>query len=597
MNPILNRLSALPKIMQQQNIAATIIPGSDPHASEYIADYWKEREWISGFDGSAGTMVITLKSAYLWTDSRYFLQAEEQLKGAGIKLMKQGLPGVLDIPSWLKENLMTNDKVSINPQYFSHNSYLSIKNELVKSGIQLISCDLIHSIWLDRPTLPFLPFYIFDTKFSGKSTAEKLANLQIEIKKADADMVIISALDEIAWLFNIRSNDIAFNPVVIAFAIIEKEGASLFVAAEKLSAETRSYFNSLEIKLLDYNSIYESIKKTPTASSVWLDGSKINQSLFDAIPKTCTIQNSASPLSEFKSIKNETEIAGIRKAMLKDGVALTKFFIWMEENLASAKLTEISISEQLRKFRSEQSNFICESFGTIAGYGAHGAIVHYSASAETNSTLKTENILLLDSGGQYLDGTTDITRTVALGKVTAQQKKDYTLVLKGHIALAKAIFPTGTCGSHLDILARKELWKEGLDYGHGTGHGVGHFLCVHEGPQSIRPDQNPTVLKTGMLLSNEPGMYRTNEYGIRIENLFLVIPHLKTEYGEFLQFETLTLFPFDKELIDIHLLTEDEKHWVNHYHQKVFKAIAPMLDETERKWLENKCKSIYCPII
>ena len=593
MNPILNRISALRKIMQQQNIAATIIPGTDPHASEYIADYWKEREWISGFDGSAGTMVITLKSACLWTDSRYFLQAEEQLSGTEIQLMKQGLPETLDIPSWLDKNLIFIDTVGINPQYFSLNEYQLLEKEFLKKCITLTSIDLIGSIWIDRPTLPTTPFYVFDTKLSGESTADKLAKLQFEMKEAELDVMIISALDEIAWLFNIRSSDIAFNPVVIAYAMIEKESATLFVAEEKLTAETRSYFQTLGVNLLDYHCIYESIKHLPTSSSVGLDGSKLNYSLFDTIPESYSILNRKSPLTEFKSIKNETEIAGIRKAMIKDGVALTKFFIWMEENLESGKLTEISIAEQLRKFRSEQSNFVCESFGTIAGYGPHGAIVHYSASAETNSTLKADNILLLDSGGQYLDGTTDITRTVALGKATDQQKKDFSLVLKGHIALASAIFPEGTCGSHLDILARKELWKEGLNYGHGTGHGVGHFLCVHEGPQSIRPDQNPIVLKTGMLLSNEPGMYRTNEYGIRIENLIQVVAAGKTEFGQFLKFETLTLFPIDRELIEICLLTEEETEWVDNYHQKVFEALAPLLDNKEKKWLENKCKSIY----
>ena len=592
MNPIFKRLAALRQAMQQQNISATIIPGTDPHASEYIADYWKEREWISGFDGSAGTMVITLKHACLWTDSRYFIQAEAQLLGTEIQLMKQGLAETLDIPTWLKANLIFLDTVGINPQYFSYNEFQSLEKELYKNTITLTSADLIGSIWVDRPALPLSPFYIFKTEFTGRSTSDKLVDVRIGMKKAEADVLLISALDEIAWLFNIRSNDIAFNPVVIAYVLIEKDSASLFVAPEKLSAETRSYFQTLGVNLLDYRSIHECIENLPDTSSVWLDGTKLNYFLIDAIPQSCTILNNKTPLTEFKSIKNETEIAGIRKAMIKDGVALTKFFMWLEGNLASGDLTEISIAEQLEKFRNEQENFVCESFGSIAGYGPHGAIVHYSATPETNSTLKSENILLLDSGGQYLDGTTDITRTVALGKATDQQKRDFSLVLKGHIALASAIFPEGTCGSHLDILARKELWKEGLNYGHGTGHGVGHFLCVHEGPQSIRPDQNPTVLKTGMLLSNEPGMYRANEYGIRIENLIQVIPYSKTEFGEFLQFETLTLFPLDRELIEIRLLTDDEMHWVNNYHQKVFEKISPMLDETEREWLEKKCKSI-----
>lgn len=593
MNPIQNRLSALRDAMRHQNISAVIIPGTDPHASEYIADHWKERDWITGFDGSAGTVVITLTSAILWTDSRYFLQAEEQLKRTGVQLMKQGLSETPDIAGWIKLNFGLNDKIGINPEFFSHNSYKILENELDNRSIELVSIDLIGSIWTDRATLPQAPFFIYDTKFSGVSADVKLKLLRIELKKQQADKIIISALDEIAWLFNIRSNDIAFNPIVISYAIIENDSAKFFVTPEKMNSTTRSYFQELGIEIIDYKLIHQEIKKSPAPATIWIDGEKLNQALFQAIPAQCKIINKTSPITKLKSIKNETERNGLRKAMLKDGIALTRFFIWLEQHLENGVLTEMSIAEQLLLFRGEQENFICESFGTIAGYAEHGAIVHYSANPSTNSTLKAENILLLDSGGQYLDGTTDITRTVALGKATDQQKRDFTLVLKGHIALAKAIFPVGTCGSQLDILARQELWKEGLNYGHGTGHGVGHFLCVHEGPQSIRPDQNPTILEIGMLLSNEPGMYRTNEYGIRIENLVQVIPAQSTAFGEFLQFETVTLFPIDRALIDICLLTGEETEWVDVYHQKVYDALAPHLDNNENEWLKDKCRSIY----
>jgi Xaa-Pro aminopeptidase len=593
MNPILDRLSALRQAMQQQNISAYIIPGTDPHANEYIADHWKEREWITGFDGSAGTVVITSRSAFLWTDSRYFLQAEEQLQMTGVRLMKQGLPETLDIPSWINLNFESNDKIGINPAFFSHNSYKILERELDKKEIELVSIDLIDTLWNDRPTLPLAPFDIYDTKFTGKSAVEKLELLRIELKKEACDKMIISALDEIAWLFNIRSNDIAFNPIVISYAIIENECAKFFVAPEKLNPTIRIYFQELGIEIIDYRLIHEEIKNSAIPTTFWIDGEKINQALFHSIPTQCKILNKTSPITKLKSIKNETERDGLRLAMRKDGVALTRFFIWLEQNLEKGGLSEISISEQLLLLRGEQEHFICESFGTIAGYAEHGAIVHYSATPSTNSTLKAENILLLDSGGQYLDGTTDITRTVALGKVSDQQKQDFTLVLKGHIAVANAIFPAGTTGSQLDILARQALWKEGLNYGHGTGHGVGHFLCVHEGPQSIRPDQNPTALEIGMLLSNEPGMYRTNEYGIRIENLVQVVPAKSTAFGDFLQFETVTLFPIDRKLIDICLLTREETEWVDVYHQKVFDKLAPHLDNYEKEWLEDKCRSIY----
>ena len=593
MKHIANRLAQLREAMKKHNISAYIIPGTDPHASEYIADRWKVREWISGFDGSAGTAVVTLHEAALWTDSRYFLQAGEQLSGTGFKLMKQGLPETPDMLSWLGTQLQSGETVGVDAQLFSYNAYASMQSELKLNNLLLTSADLISQVWTtDRPELPLYPFFALDAKYAGKSTPEKLAVLRQKMKEARADVFILSALDDIAWLYNIRGKDVDYNPVLIAYAMVSDEKATLFIDPRKLTDETRAYLKEQTVDIAGYNDIYAALKNLPTDKAVLIDGSKLNQSLFEAIPSSCVIRNMMSPVFKLKSIKNEVELSGIRQAMVSDGIALTRFFMWLEINVASQKLTEISIAEKLREFRSKQQNFVGESFGTIAGYAAHGAIVHYKATPQSDATLKPENILLLDSGAQFLNGTTDITRTVALGTPTASQKSDYTKVLKGHIALATAVFPAGTRGSQLDILARKALWDDCLNYGHGTGHGVGHFLCVHEGPQNIRMDENPVILQQGMVLSNEPGMYRTDEYGIRIENLIHVIPASTNEFGQFLQFETLTLFPIDKQLIDKNQLTEPEKIWLNTYHKRVYDTVSPFLNKEEQGWLKEKCGEI-----
>jgi len=593
MTQIQHRIEALRSAMKNEGIAACIIPGTDPHASEYIADYWKEREWISGFDGSAGTVAFTLEKAGLWTDSRYFLQGSEQLADTGISLMKQGLADTPELITWICSELKPGEKVGVNAQMFSVNAYTAMKNELTANGIQLVSVDLMQLVWTERPALPQHPFYIFDVKYNGKRAADKLQTLRTEMAKANADYLVLSALDDIAWLYNIRSNDVTYNPVVIAYSVINAQQATLYIDENKLTPETKAYLASEGIETADYLSIYTQLKNIPQGKSVLIDGAKLNQSLKEALPISCLIRNQMSPVFKLKSIKNQTEVEGIRIAMIKDGVALTRFFMWLENNLASGKLTEMSISDKLYEFRKAQENLVGESFGTIAGYNAHGAIVHYRATENSDATLKPEGILLLDSGGQYLDGTTDITRTIALGEATREQKSDFTLVLKGHIALAKAIFPSGTRGSQLDILARKALWDMGLNYGHGTGHGVGHFLNVHEGPQSIRMDENPAILQAGMIISNEPGMYRTGEYGIRTENLIHVIPATTTEFGDFLEFETLTLFPIDRNLMEIMLINEEESEWIDDYHRKVFESLAPHLRMDEQIWLKNKCMPIY----
>ncbi len=592
MAAINERIASLRDVMRKAGVAACIIPGTDPHASEYIADYWKERVWISGFTGSAGTAVVTLTKAGLWTDSRYFLQGEEELKGSGMDLMKMGLPETADIIPWLIDTLKPGEKVAVNAQMFSVNAYAAMKSELETVGIELVSIDLMKEVWTDRPDLPKKPFYVFDLKYSGQSTTDKIAATRAEMAKLRSQVFVMSALDDIAWLFNIRGNDVDFNPVVIAYALVEENDVTLFVDQDKLTEETKTYLASVGVRIKAYDAIYSVLEQIESSKTVLIDGAKLNRALYESIPAACTKRNAMSPVFKLKSIKNEVEMAGVRQAMVKDGVALTRFFIWLEENLKSGNLNEVSADQTLYEFRSKQENFKGESFSTIAGYGPHGAIVHYRAVPESASTLKPENLFLLDSGGQYLEGTTDITRTVALGTPTVKQKIDFTLVLKGHIALATAKFPSGTRGSQLDILARKAMWDLGINYGHGTGHGVGHFLNVHEGPQNIRMDENPISLQEGMFMSNEPGLYRTNQYGIRTENLIHVIKAEKTEFGEFLKFETVTLFPIDKELIDVEMMSDEDIDWLNNYHKRVYDSLAQKLDENEREWLSRKCAKL-----
>jgi len=582
----------LREAMAEAGVSAYIVPGTDPHAGEYIADHWKEREWISGFDGSVGTAVVTLRQAGVWVDSRYYLQAEEQLTETGYEPMKIGLTETLEIIPWIAKQLKAGDKVGVNPQMFSMNAYAAIKKELAVHGMVLLSVDLISKIWSDRPAIPQKTCFVYPVEYAGTSCSDKLSLLRKELRNSFADVFVITALDDIAWLFNIRGKDVSYNPVVIAYAMVSAESATLYISPEKLTDATKAYFEEEGINLKDYLEIYKDLKELPFSCKVLTDGTRLNQSLLEAIPAVCEKINQMSPVFKLKSIKNEVELAGVRNAMLKDGVALTRFFMWLEKNVASGALTEVSIAEKLYNFRAEQENFFGESFGTIAGYAAHGAIVHYKADEKSDVSILPENLLLLDSGGQYLEGTTDITRTILLGTPTQQQKADYTLVLKGHIGIATAVFPSGTRGAQLDILARKAMWDRYMNYGHGTGHGVGHFLNVHEGPQNIRMDENPATLQPGMLLSNEPGLYRTGEYGIRTENLIHVVEAVKTDFGQFLKFETLTYFPIDVTLIDKELMTQGEIDWLNAYHQEVYEKLSPFLTKEEGRWLKEKTKFV-----
>lgn len=586
----IEKLTALREQMRKNALAAYIVPGTDPHASEYVTEHWRERAWISGFTGSAGTAVVTMDGGGLWTDSRYFLQADIQLNGSGLNLMKEGLADTPTIAQWLSEQLKPGAVVGVNPEMFSNNAYVDLQNELAKADIQIMPIDLIQVVWENRPALPTTPLYVLDLKYTGKTVADKLETVREEMKKAHADVYVISSLDEVAWLFNVRGTDVDYNPLVIAYAVVTLQDATLFVMPEKITPDTMKYLVNNKVSVADYECIINALKKIDANAAVAYDPAKLNRALWNAIPKTCKKVECASLVAQLKAVKNEVELAGTRKAMKQDGKALVRFFMWLEKTLGTKTITEYDLMIHLKECRAEGENFMGESFGTIAGYNGNGAIVHYAADEKNCATVEKMGMLLLDSGGQYLDGTTDITRTVTLGEPTPQQKIDYTLVLKGHVALGCAKFPKGTRGVQLDVLARQFLWQNGLSYGHGTGHGVGHFLCVHEGPQNIRTDLNPTPLKVGMLLSNEPGVYRTGEYGIRIENLVAVKEGESTPFADFLEFETLTLFPYDQQLIAWELLSKEETDWINEYHAMVERELTPILNEAEAAWLKEKCK-------
>jgi Xaa-Pro aminopeptidase len=588
------RIAALREAMRQQKVDAYIIPSSDPHLSEYPADRWKSREWISGFTGSAGTIVVTADKAGLWTDSRYFLQAASQLEGSGIELYKLALPETPSITEFLLHELHAGQAVGLDGQTYSAAEASALANKLSRKEIKLdTSADLIEGIWKDRPAVPGNPIFEMPEALSGASVHEKLDLINNQLRSEGADCLILAALDEIAWTFNIRGTDVTYNPVVVSYAFVSEDESVLFIKPEKLTAEITEHLKKEGVTLAEYSMIQRYLSRLPENSRVFVDMNKTNVSLYDAIPGNCTIVEGISPANHLKSIKNETEIKGFQNAVVKDGVALTKFYIWLEKQMAEgAQVTEISAAEKLTALRAEQPQYIMDSFGTICGYAEHGAIVHYSATPETDATLKPEGLLLIDSGAQYLDGTTDITRTIALGEPTEQMKKDFTRVLKGTISLAKSKFPAGTRGSQIDILARKALWDSGINYLHGTGHGIGHCLNVHEGPQSIRMEENPVTLKPGMVISDEPAMYRTGEYGIRTENMILVREDSETEFGKFLGFDTLTLCFIDTSLIIIPMLSVREHAWLNKYHQMVYDKISPFLDEEEKAWLKEKTTEI-----
>ena len=601
---VLDKLAALRQEMRANGLAAYIVPGNDPHASEYMASHWCEMQWLSGFNGESGTVVVTLDRALLWTDSRYYLQAGIELKDSTVELMRESDIDCPSITEWLCKNVQ--GAVGVNPEMFSVNEYSAISNQLSDAGISMKSVDLIKPIWTEgRPAIPQDKLYPYSADFAGEAVDSKLARIrQIVNGKCQNGKwsLIISALDEIAWLLNIRGNDVEFNPVVISYVVLESDKCTLFVDAQKIDTVAQNYldFNNIDIK--PYEAVFDYIRGLKGV--VFFDGARVNEALYEAIPADCKKINAKSPVLIDKAHKNAVELEGERIAMRQDSVALTRFFKWLEELKANGKwltadgrLTEWDIMEKLHEFRLMGENFVEESFGTIAGYKGNGAIVHYAATKDNCAEVKPEGMLLLDSGGQYLDGTTDITRTVWLGgDIPAQAKRDYTYVLKGHIALQTVRFPKGTRGNQLDALAKQYMWQAGITFGHGTGHGVGHFLGCHEGPQNVRTDNNPTALEVGHIISDEPGIYRTGEWGIRTENLIAVIPAeqtaVTTTEDQWLTFETLTLCFYDTALIDMSLMTDEEIAWINAYHARVYKETAPLLNADEAAYLAEKCKPI-----
>lgn len=592
-NAIRERISRLRKYLTLHNLDAFIVPSSDAHISEYTATHWKARTWISGFTGSAGSAAVTLTRAGLWTDSRYFIQAENELKETSVELFRVGLPETPDMLEFLCAELSEGATVGVDGSVFTVNEVRRIRTLLSKKGINLVTeLDPFKEIWTDRPALPNDPIFELPDIFAGETSSAKIEKIISILNKEGANCTILTALDEIAWTFNIRGTDVECNPVAVSYAFISQEESILFIELDKLTEELRETLHAQNISFADYHKFSSYLSKLESKSALHVDPNKVNYAIYESISSDCKIVESTSPVTLLKSKKNEVEINGFRNALIKDGVALTKFFIWLDKSIDSGKLTEYTIGKKLLEFREEQELFFGESFATIAGYASNGAIVHYSANEDSAKTLSRNSFLLLDSGGQYFDGTTDITRTVSLGTLSDQQKIDYTLVLKGHINIATCRFPEGTRGSQIDILARKAMWDRGMNYGHGTGHGIGHFLNVHEGPQSIRMDENPTKLVPGMVLSNEPGLYRAGEYGIRIENLILVKEEEETSFGRFFGFETLTLFPIDTNAIDLSILNKNEIDWLNDYHHMVFHKLIPHLDSNEVAWLKEKTQAI-----
>ena len=589
------RIAALREAMKQHKIDAYIIPTSDPHMSEYPADCWKYREWISGFTGSAGTVIITADKAGLWTDSRYFLQASTQLEGTGIELFKMMLPETPTIPEFLTHELKEGQTVGLNGETYSLADARSLEKALAEKEIKLnTNASLIDPIWKERPAIPEAPMFEMPVELSGKSTEDKLIDINKMLHKAGADCTILSALDEVAWTFNIRGTDVAYNPVVISYAFVSEKESVLFVNPKKIPVEIAEHLKKEGVTLADYGMLATFLSRLPERTRVFIDSKRTNVAIYNALPKSSILIEGISPANHLKSIKNETEIKGFRNAVLKDGIAMTKFYFWLEKMLkAGEKVTELSAAAKLTALRSEQPQYVMDSFASISSYGPHGAVVHYSPTPETDTELKTDSLYLLDSGAQYLDGTTDITRTIALcDEPSEQMKKDFTRALKGTIGIAKCKFPAGIRGCLIDAFARKALWDAGINYLHGTCHGIGHCLNVHEGPQSIRMEENPVILEPGMVMSDEPAMYRPGEYGIRTENMILIREDSETEFGKFLGFETLTLCYIDTKLVIPSMLSVREHAWLNKYHQMVYDLVSPHLTEEEKAWLKEKTAEI-----
>lgn len=592
-NQFSERVDALRLMMKEAGISATIIPKTDPHQSEYLAEHWQVIRYITGFTGSAATLVVTSDKAMLWTDSRYFLQAADQLEGTGIELMKMGLPDSPTINSYLLDTLPHGATVGIDGMLFSIDETSSLSRQLGSSGITLdVNFSPFDALWPDRPALPADPVFIHDTKYTGEEAADKIKRVLAEVKKQDADATLICDLAEIAWTLNIRCNDVQCNPVATSFLYLTPEGSTLFIDPVKITDEMKIYFADCGIATAPYTSTTEAMASLTAGGKVLLSATQSAGAFLSILDDRAVVGD--SPVALLKAVKNEVQIGGMRSAMERDGVALVKSMMEIERRLNEGDdtLDEVEVARILTSNRSQQPLYFDDSFDTIAGWGDHGAIVHYEATPESSYKIVPGNLLLIDSGAQYLDGTTDITRTISLGIPTADQQHDFTLVLKGMIALSRAVYPEGTRGVQLDALARQYLWAEGLTFLHGTGHGVGQFLNVHEGPQSIRMNDTHAPLLPGMITSNEPGLYRAGKWGIRCENLVLTTRAMTTEYGNFYKFETLTLFPFDLSLLDLSFMSRDEIDWLNNYHIMVNERLSPMLSPEEKQWLDNKTRII-----
>ncbi len=594
MNEIELRLARLRELMKREHLSAFIFPSTDAHQSEYVADHWRGREWISGFNGSAGTAVVTMKSAALWTDSRYFLAAEEQLEGTEYQLMRLKMEGTPTIAEWLGKELqdVQSPEVGLDGMVNSYNYVKDLSYSLRKlGGITLrTNLDPLEQIWENRPSLPANPVEIQPLEYAGETLVSKVARIRKSLRELHADGMLVSALDDIAWTLNLRGTDVHCNPVFVSYLLIESDKVSLFVDDNKLSPEVKQYLQDNQVSLYKYNKV-EKCLESYSEYNILLDGDETSYYLWKTV-KCQEIVAAASPISAMKAVKNKAEIEGYRSAMLKDGVAMVKFLKWLKPAVEAGGQTEISIDEKLTSLRAEQKLFRDISFDTIAGYAQHGAIVHYEATPETDVVLKPEGLILIDSGAQYQDGTTDITRTIALGGVSEEMKHIYTLVLKAHIQLELVKFPDGASGTQLDAVGRECMWREGYNFLHGTGHGVGSYLCVHEGPHQIRMEWMPTPLRAGMTLTDEPGLYLAGKFGVRIENTVLISDYMSTEFGKFLQIEPLTLCPIDTTPIDVDMLLPEEIDWLNAYHHSVYEKLSPFLDEEEKIWLENATKPI-----
>ena len=602
-----DKISPIRQKMRNLGLSALIIPSEDPHKSEYVAEHWQKRKWLTGFSGSAGTAVLTMDKAILWTDFRYYIQAERQLAGSGFELFRMGEKKVPTVRKWLKENLKsantigdtTGNTIGIDGKVFSSAAVKELQKELSHKGIVLnTEMDIIGILWKDRPPRPQSQAFFLNDEFAGQSRADKLCIIREKMQAENAMYHILASLDDIAWILNLRGRDIHSSPVNIAYLIISMHRAVLFMDREKADTELENTLNSDGVVLKPYESIYKTLTQLPTKlnedKSILIDPDNLNYSLFKAIPKDFTIIEKANPVIALKAVKNEIQIQHLRNTVIKDGVALVKFLYWLEHLEKEGQITEISAAEKLLSFREVQEYFVDNSFDTIMAYGEHSAMCHYSATSETDVIIGKDSLLLTDSGGNYLSGTTDITRTFCLDTPTPDQIFDYTLVLKSHIALATAIFPDNTRGVQLDTLARQHLWQQGMNFGHGTGHGVGFFLSVHEGPVSISPHpmgaKMDAKLEKGMVLTNEPGIYREGRYGIRLENMILVKPAFKNDFGSFMKFETLTLCHFEQNLIDKSLLSSEEINWINDYHALVYQKLSPQLESEESEWLKEKTR-------